>query len=297
MRLVAASKVLGSPGKWFARFKLAVTLVKGPAGAKGAERVVRAAKALERRCGQSVGMIVIDTLARAIPGDDENAVSDMMAFAEGRAAEIARQTGAAVLVAHHPNAQGRMRGSTSLPGAFDVILRIDREAQADRRTLVAEKVKDGKEGPLFDFELPVVELGTYKDGKPVTSCTVRKLPLQAKADKPAQGTKGERVLQRAFDATLVKARPSGNVKAWPPKETMPDGNGEGWKLPADVVRVEFSRLYATGNAEREQAQKARRTAWVRIVNAPPAGIMFEVDAEGNEWAWRRAAAAVFTTIE
>ena len=81
----------------------------------------------------------------------------MMAFVEGRVGAIIRETGAAVVVVHHTNKQGTERGSSSLKAGEDFTLRVERKG--DLRSLVAEKVKDDAEGPLFDFRLEMVELG------------------------------------------------------------------------------------------------------------------------------------------
>ena len=125
----------------------------------------------------------------------------MMAFVEKRAGEIARRTGAAVLVVHHENAKGNMRGSSSLRGSFDAVLRVERHsADADAsRSAIAEKVKDDTEGALFDFKLRKVELGTDNDGLPVTSCVLATSAPTSKA-APDKENEAQKTLREALEA-------------------------------------------------------------------------------------------------
>ena len=148
-----------------ARLSVPAPLDKSETGKKGVKRIIQAAERLKAASGSDVALIVIDTLARAMAGDDENAASDMTAFIERRASEIARTTGAAVLVVHHPgkdNAKG-MRGSTALFAACDCVIKISKRDGGGGEALI-EKVKDGEVGPLFAYRLRQVDLGTDADG-------------------------------------------------------------------------------------------------------------------------------------
>src|SRR6185503_12980305 len=135
-----------------ARLTIHTALDKSDAGKAGEATIIEQAKLLEVEAGKPVGLIVVDTLARAIAGDDENSAQDMAAFI-GRVSSIARETGAAVLVVHHPgkdDARG-MRGSTALFAACDAVIKIT--ANGDLREVATEKVKDGVIGPLFSYRL------------------------------------------------------------------------------------------------------------------------------------------------
>ena len=69
-------------------------------------------------------LIVFDTLARAMPGGDENGSKDM-GLAIASADRIRRTTGAAGLLVHHTNKAGELeRGSTALRAACDTMLRL-----------------------------------------------------------------------------------------------------------------------------------------------------------------------------
>lgn len=169
-RIVAALNQHGDPGKYFGRMVEPSLLIKGKDGDNGVEEIHKTAIALSEAADADCKLIVIDTLARAIAGDDENSAADMSNFVERRASEIARRTGAAVLVVHHSgkDAARGMRGSNALFGASDLVIQIDED-----RTLNFEKVKDGEAGKRISFELDPVELATDEDGDTITTCVVR----------------------------------------------------------------------------------------------------------------------------
>ena len=60
-RMLAASNVLGDPGDWFAHLVPHVSLDKNKAGEAGLKEIIAAAKELEAKCGEPVGLIVIDS--------------------------------------------------------------------------------------------------------------------------------------------------------------------------------------------------------------------------------------------
>ena len=195
----ALEQVHGDAGDFFALLIPHVALDKTKGGEVGRDEVIAAAHELETKCQQQVGLIVIDTYARAIAGDDENSAAEAMAYLEKRAGEI-RQTGAAVLTLYHPNKQGALRGSTAQPAGLDFIMHIARNGS--RRTLKVEKVKDGEEGVLFDFDLETVTLGADSEGEAITSCTVT--VTQAQRVQPEEPTdKSETALRDAFNSLKI----------------------------------------------------------------------------------------------
>lgn len=262
-RMYAAKERLGDPGNFFSRLKVHISLMRQAAGDAGASTIMAAAKALAEKCGQPVGLIVIDTLARAVSGDDENAVEDMMAYLEGRAGAIARETGAHVLTVHHPNAEGKLRGSTSLPAAFDAILRVDVDSSG-RRTLVGQKIKDDEDGPLFDFELEKVHLGVDEYGQPASSCVVRTVTRAAIEPEPK---KGEKVWHESFEAL----REAGKLTQC----TGSDGATVGVRANLNDLKQEFLSAYGTKEPDK---------AWRRTLAACPDGFV-KLKIEGGECIW------------
>ena len=119
---------------------------------------------------QAPACVVIDTLNRALIGD-ENKSDDMAKFI--RAADLIRLTfDCLVIVIHHCGIQGgRPRGHTSLPGADDVQIAVERD-HADNIVCRVEFMKDGESGAAFVSRLERVELGEDKDGDTITSCVI-----------------------------------------------------------------------------------------------------------------------------
>jgi hypothetical protein len=114
--------------------------------------------------------VVIDTLNRALLGD-ENAPADMAKFI--RAADIIRVAfGCTVIIIHHCGIQGgRPRGHTSLSGADDAQIAVER-AENGPITVKVEHMKDGDASAPMASMLEQVKLGTDDDGDPITSCVI-----------------------------------------------------------------------------------------------------------------------------
>ncbi len=122
--------------------------------------------------GQPVKLITVDTLARSFGGGDENSSADMGAFI-ANCDRLRQATGAHISIVHHmPKAGQTPRGHSSLLGAADTVIHVERE-QGGIRTATITKQKDGADGDQFAFSLNVVELGTDQDGDPITSCVVQ----------------------------------------------------------------------------------------------------------------------------
>lgn len=130
-----------------------------------------------------VGVVVIDTLAAVTPGANENTSEDM-GLAISSAQLIIEATGATVILIHHTNKNGDMRGWSGLLGAVDNQIRIERKDNV--RTAHVEKQKEGEDGRAYGYSLKVVDLYEDEDGDMVTSCVV------VESDETAPNTRGER---------------------------------------------------------------------------------------------------------
>lgn len=128
--------------------------------------------------GEPVRLVVVDTLARVMPGGDENSGETMGAVIE-RCEAITRATGAAVLLVHHAgkDATKGARGWSGLRAAVDAEIAVQRDAQTGRRWVTLTKEKDGVDGLEIDFTLRVVPLGYDADGDLLTSCVVADPPV------------------------------------------------------------------------------------------------------------------------
>ena len=121
--------------------------------------------------GAPVRFVVIDTLARAMAGGDENSTKDMGTFV-GNVDRIRVETGAHVMIVHHTGKdQSRgARGSSALRAATDTELSLAKDSESREGLLTVAKQRDGETGLKIGFALSVVNLGVDTDGDPVTSC-------------------------------------------------------------------------------------------------------------------------------
>jgi RecA-family ATPase len=117
----------------------------------------------ESESGEKCVLIVVDTLARAMAGGDENSGEDMSALIFN-ADRLRKQTTASVMLIHHcgKDASKGARGHSSLRGAVDTEIVI--EGQAGRRIATVTKQRDLPGGQVFAFELEQQVLGHDEDG-------------------------------------------------------------------------------------------------------------------------------------
>lgn len=120
-----------------------------------------------------VSIVVIDTLARSMPGGNENASEDMSVLVD-RCGRIHKATGALVLLVHHTgkDAAKGARGHSSLRAAADAELAVFRDVENATRRIELGKQKDGPDGNVYPFALQEVILGMDDDGDLVHSCVV-----------------------------------------------------------------------------------------------------------------------------
>ena len=119
-------------------------------------------------------LVIVDTMARAMGGADENTAPDIGALITA-CGHIQQQTGAAVLLVHHSGHANkeRARGHSSLRGAVDTELQVTVEDDG-WRTVKATKQRDWPAGAELRFKLAQVQFPEKdRDGDPVTSCIVQ----------------------------------------------------------------------------------------------------------------------------
>lgn len=115
------------------------------------------------------GLIIIDTLSRAMNGHDENSSMDMGKLIT-EAEKVKAATGATVLLVHHTGkdkAKGA-RGHSSLRGAADIMIEAKNDGEL-RAELILTKSKDSESGLKQVAEFVEIELGKDEDGDPYTS--------------------------------------------------------------------------------------------------------------------------------
>ncbi|MDD2878442.1 MAG: AAA family ATPase [Acidiphilium sp.] len=138
----------------------------------GTGDVVATIKAVSAQFECPTLLVVVDTVARAIAGGNENSSEDMGAFV--RNLDLIRQeTGSHVIGVHHSGKDETKgaRGWSGLRAAVDTEIEI--KDQDGVRSAEVLKQRDMPKGDVFAFTLETITLGTNRRGKEVTSCVVR----------------------------------------------------------------------------------------------------------------------------
>ena len=114
---------------------------------------------LVEETGVEFKLAIVDTLARAFGGGNENDSGEMMGFVVSMG-KIQEFLNCALMVLHHSgkNAALGMRGSSSLLGAVDSELELLRFEDQLKGILTITKQKDGEQGTRFGFEMVEVEI-------------------------------------------------------------------------------------------------------------------------------------------
>jgi hypothetical protein len=114
---------------------------------------------LVEQTGMEFQLAIVDTLARAFGGGNENSSEDMGAFitAMGKVQEFLN---CALMVLHHSgkDAAKGLRGHSSLLGAVDTELELLRFDDQMKGVLTISKQKDGADNERFGFEMVEVEI-------------------------------------------------------------------------------------------------------------------------------------------
>jgi hypothetical protein len=154
-----------------------------------ATAVVDTIKTIERDFNVSVGCVVVDTLARAMGGGDENKTPDMGQFVK-HGDLIRSATNAQFIVVHHTgkdSAKGA-RGSSSLRAATDTEIEVSDPGNGNPKEFKVTKPRDlpGK-NDVQGFALKTVDLGLGVFMNRITTCVVEQ--ADAVAQDPTNNLK------------------------------------------------------------------------------------------------------------
>jgi AAA domain len=123
---------------------------------KTVARIVNTVRAVEAVTRQTIVLIIIDTVSRALAGGDENSSKDMGELIT-TIGGIQQNTSAAALLLHHvPHEGDRMRGHGNLLGAVDTTVHVVKGIVF--RTATVIKANDSNEGEQVGFTLESIDL-------------------------------------------------------------------------------------------------------------------------------------------
>lgn len=186
-----------------------------------AARLAETIAAISENAGMKVKLVILDTMARAMAGGDENSGQDMTAAVRSIDA-VRAATGAHVAVVHHcgkDEARGA-RGHSSLRAAVDTEIGVFRAEGETITTVRVTKQRDLQIGEPMPFSLKVVELGTDRRGRTITSCVVHHEDgiMAAKPGKPGRKP-------TCTPEEMLRFLPATSVTEWQARVTEETGLG------------------------------------------------------------------------
>ena len=99
---------------------------------------------------KKAGLVFIDTLVATTEGLNENDSKEMEPPLR-KLTELATQNDCSIVLLHHKNKQGGIRGATAIKGAVDCMFMLERDKATAILTLKAEKNRDGDSEEEFTY--------------------------------------------------------------------------------------------------------------------------------------------------
>ena len=223
-------------------------------------------------------VVALDTLNRSLVGS-ESRDEDMGAYI-GAADAIREAFGCAVIIVHHCGIEAsRPRGHTSLTGAVDVQIKVERD-DASNVIVTLEYAKDGEEGATFVSRLERVVVGQDPDGASATSCAVTPGDASAAIVKSRGKSKAADPLRDALTAAF-----DGGEKITPFA-----GMSQVFGVKCRDVLAHFKRRYMARPSEGQTAEKlaaAQERAFYRALKNLPAAEFGQGVVNDQQWIWRK----------
>ncbi len=159
-------------------------------------------------------LIIIDTLARAFAGGNENSSEDMGAFIAVMGAMQARLDSAVMIVHHSGKDEARgQRGHSSLLGAVDAELEVVKISEEDSQERVGKltvtKQKDGEDGFEIGYEMVTIPLSAIDPE--ATSLAVQPMDKVVEARRKADPNKLAPGQKLVFDALKLAIEEAGET--------------------------------------------------------------------------------------
>lgn len=185
------------------------------------EAIKRMIKKQSEVAGIPVRFVIIDTMARAMAGGEENSGKDMGEAVKSIDA-VKESTGAHVCIIHHcgKDAAKGARGHSSLRAAIDTEIEVIHPEGDIYRTASVVKQRDLATIAPLVFSLELVNVGINRRGKPITSCVVKE------EDSIMAHVKGKAGAKPKYNSEmLLDLLPQPTIKEW--QQVAKDTHGMG----------------------------------------------------------------------
>lgn len=126
-------------------------------------KIIAADIYMRDKLGVPLGLVVIDTLTKAMPGADQNSVDDTSALFDLTAKLRTAGITATVVFVHHTGKDGSTRGSSNIEADVDLVLKIKK--QEDNTSLMfVHLARSIDDGGMYRFALTNYALGQNQQG-------------------------------------------------------------------------------------------------------------------------------------
>ena len=212
---------------------------------------------LVQELGVDLRMIVIDTLARAFGGGNENSSDDMGAFIQATG-KIQNRYKCSLMLLHHAGKDTTkgLRGHSSLLGAVDTQMEIMRFPETTKGLILMSKQKDGEDGQRYGFEAITVDIDRSDLGLEngsslvIEASEVGDMKTTDTENKPEKG-KAIGAKQKIAEKSLIVA-----IKTFGSIMDTPEGRKN--TISLDQWKAEFTAMIGSDVSPKDLA-----TYWLR----------------------------------
>ena len=212
---------------------------------------------LVQELGVDLRMIVIDTLARAFGGGNENSSDDMGAFIQATG-KIQNRYRCSLMLLHHAGKDTTkgLRGHSSLLGAVDTQMEIMRFPETTKGLILMSKQKDGEDGQRYGFEAITVDIDRSDLGLEngsslvIEASEVGDMKTSDAENKPEKG-KAIGAKQKIAEKSLIVA-----IKTFGSIMDTPEGRKN--TISLDQWKAEFTAMIGSDVSPKDLA-----TYWLR----------------------------------
>ncbi len=230
---------------------------------KERSKLLRTINNATERCGFHVGLIVVDTVSRALAGADENGQEAMSAFVSA-CGEIQNHIGGAVLAVHHSgkDKERGMRGSTVLLGGCDASIRVSKEDQLV--TIKTEKQKDAEQAAPIYMTMKKVEWATGLEEEQSTL-----VPMKRGVPDPEKDGMRNEQIERTFN--MIETAWIGGNPLSPQPQTRnlgryaPSVIGKAISVPEKIVADYLTSWLENGQMTVEMVNTNSKKTGLRVI--------------------------------
>lgn len=165
----------------------------------------------KQKFGAELGLVVIDTLTKAMPGGDQNSVEDTSELFEMIGFLRNNGVNATILFIHHLSKQGNVRGSTNIEAEVDVVLGVRKDPKRNVVDMGVWRARSMDEDTSYSFKFDSHYLGKTKQGHSLHAPVVRL--IEPDVDASAATAVMSAKYAKAMDALVALGQGTHSIQA------------------------------------------------------------------------------------